>query len=742
MKNNLPWRLFVDRWATRLVSVGGIGVIAAVALIFFYLLYEIVPLFRPADAHQLASYGEAAAGPGDILYLAMEEQGEFGLRIINSGEMQFFSTADGSVVKTVRAPIPAGSLITSVAGADPDGALIAMGLDTGGLLVMSYRFRVSFKGKVRSLTPVVEYPYGETLIDLGVSTAIAQVSIQQEAEATSIIAATRGGDLRRVRFVSEESFLGLEDEVTAEPVVDRLGQYDGEVCRLLMDRVQRLIYLADCDGKVHFYSLTDAGIKLIETRSVVAANARLTAMEFVSGTYSFLVGDSRGRVNQWFPVRDENNRLTLQQIREFKVLTGQAPISKIVAEQRRKGFAVLAEDGRFGLYNSTAQRQLLEMQVDTGFNRLALAPRADFLLFDSLTGGQQFWGVDNEHPEISWSSLWDKVWYESYPEPDYVWQSSAATNDFEPKFSLTPLVFGTIKAAFYAMLFAAPLAILGAVYTGYFMHPRMRGLVKPAIENMGALPTVIIGFLAGLWLAPVLEDNLPGLFSLLLFAPLLVLLASFAYYRLPQNTKSWIPEGMEGLFLIPYLLLVGWACFAASSTVEHWLFGGDMRSWVTSEWGLDFDQRNSIVVGIAMGVAVIPTIFSMAEDAIFSVPKHLTQGSLALGATRWQTLSRVVILTASPGIFSAVMIGLGRAVGETMIVLMATGNTPLMDLNIFTGMRTLSANIAVEMPESEVGSTHFRVLFLAAMVLFGLTFVFNTAAELVRQRLRERYSSL
>ena len=143
-----------------------------------------------------------------------------------------------------------------------------------------------------------------------------------------------------------------------------------------------------------------------------------------------------------------------------------------------------------------------------------------------------------------------------------------------------------------------------------------------------------------------------------------------------------------------------------------------------------------------MGVAVIPTIFSMAEDAIFSVPKHLTQGSLALGATSWQTLSRVVILTASPGIFSAVMIGLGRAVGETMIVLMATGNTPLMDLNIFSGMRTLSANIAVEMPESEVGSTHFRVLFLAAMVLFMLTFLFNTVAELVRQRLRERYSSL
>ena len=218
--------------------------------------------------------------------------------------------------------------------------------------------------------------------------------------------------------------------------------------------------------------------------------------------------------------------------------------------------------------------------------------------------------------------------------------------------------------------------------------------------------------------------------------------ASLAHFLLPHDLRSRIPEGIEALLLIPYLLFICWLSFAMSGTVEGWLFGGDVRAWINSELGLDFDQRNSVVVGIAMGVAVIPTIFSMAEDAVFSVPKHLTQGSLALGATRWQTLSRVVILTASPGIFSAVMIGLGRAVGETMIVLMATGNTPVMDFNIFSGMRTLSANIAVEMPESEVGSTHFRVLFLAALVLFALTFVFNTAAEVVRQRLRERYSSL
>ena len=190
------------------------------------------------------------------------------------------------------------------------------------------------------------------------------------------------------------------------------------------------------------------------------------------------------------------------------------------------------------------------------------------------------------------------------------------------------------------------------------------------------------------------------------------------------------------------ILLVGYVSLSMSGHLENWLFDGNMRMWLSNDLGIPFDQRNALVVGLAMGFAVIPNIYSIAEDAVFSVPKSLTFGSLALGATPWQTLTRVVILTASPGIFSAIMIGMGRAVGETMIVLMATGNTAIMDMNIFEGLRTLAANVAVEMPESEVGGTHYRVLFLSALVLLTFTFVMNTLAELVRQRLRVKYASL
>jgi phosphate transport system permease protein len=292
------------------------------------------------------------------------------------------------------------------------------------------------------------------------------------------------------------------------------------------------------------------------------------------------------------------------------------------------------------------------------------------------------------------------------------------------------------------MLIAVPLSLMGAIYSAYFMTPIMRQYVKPTVELMGALPTVILGFLAGLWLAPTLEEHLSGFFLLFTFLPIGVLGFAFVWHNLPKSVLEKVPEGWEAAILIPVILLIGWFAFAISVPLETVLFHGTLRDWFKNEWGIGYDQRNALVVGMAMGFAVIPTIFSIAEDAIFSVPKHLTVGSLALGATTWQTMTRVVLLTASPGIFSAVMIGLGRAVGETMIVLMATGNTPVMDMSVFQGLRTLAANIAVEMPESQVDSTHYRVLFLAALVLFLFTFVFNTLAEIIRQRLREKYSSL
>ena len=534
-----------------------------------------------------------------------------------------------------------------------------------------------------------------------------------------------------VNFITEE--VELSETKASIPFVD-------DTYALLISGDQRYLYVADRSGAMNEFDLRDIdNVTLKDQIDLVKDDAQLVSMRYLVGKSSVMVADSSGRVSQWFNVRDDNNVEHLTFIRDVQQPVG---LVTMAMEHRRKGFATLDERGVVAIFNATSSRQVIDEKLTDETGRLiSFSPRANGLLLEDGSG-LHFFDIDNEHPEVSWSSIWGKVWYEGYQEPTYTWQSSAANNDFEPKYSLMPLAFGTIKAAFYAMLMAVPLAICGAIYTAYFMAPALRRKVKPVIELMEALPTVILGFLAGLFFAPFLEENLAAAFSILVVLPVGILLFAFLWSRLPPSIRWMVPDGWQPLLLIPVVVLLGWFCVAMSPVIELNFFDGNIRGFITNDLGITFDQRNALVVGFAMGFAVIPTIFSITEDAIFSVPKALTQGSLALGATYWQTMTRVVLPTASPGIFSAVMIGMGRAVGETMIVLMATGNTPIMDFNIFEGMRTLAANLAVEVPESEVGSSHYRILFLAAFVLFIFTFVVNTIAETVRQHLRKKYGSL
>jgi phosphate transport system permease protein len=272
------------------------------------------------------------------------------------------------------------------------------------------------------------------------------------------------------------------------------------------------------------------------------------------------------------------------------------------------------------------------------------------------------------------------------------------------------------------------------------MGARLKKFVKPAIEIMAAIPSVVIGFLAGLWLAPLFDRAIVSLLVSLAVVPATVLLSILLWKRIGSSPSlKRLSLGYEFLFLIPALALGVYVSSLVGGVLESSLFGGDFKLWLFDTLGVRFDQRNSIIIAFALGLAVVPIIFTIAEDALSNVPKNLAAASLAIGASRWQTAWRVVLPSALPGIFSAVMIGFGRAVGETMIILMATGNTPIMDWSIFNGFRSLSANIAVEIPEAPVFGTLYRVLFFSAVLLFLFTFFINTAAEVLRQKFRKKY---
>jgi phosphate transport system permease protein len=726
-------RKLKDRTAAWAISAGGMSVLVAILLIFFYLLYEIVPLFRSAASAHVASYsvGDSAAGPP--LYLAMEEQSEVGMRLDRSGHVTFFRLADGTPIDDIALPIPEGAKISSFALDSDQSQLIALGLDDGSVVLAHHDYHSNYDatGK-RVIEPLVNYPYGDKPLVLQAGEALQAVAARKSEGGLVVVAAGIGGHLLARKWEKREDF--LSGESVTEEVTLAVPEVDIVPSRLLISPDQKWLYALANDGN---YRVIDLNAGTVIDSGRLFASGELTGAKFLLGGISIMVASDHGELSQWFLVRKPDASPQLTRIRSFGDGTA---VEKLVVEHRRKGFATIDAKQQLQLYYSTSQRHLLSAPLEGKVAAVAMSPRANALIYETEDGKVHFRSVTNHHPEVSWSVLWDKVWYETYSQPDYVWQSSSASSDFEPKYSLMPLAFGTLKAAFYAMLVATPLAICGALYTAYFMAPALRRKVKPLIELMAALPTVILGFLAGLWLAPEVEQHLPGIFSILIFMPMAVLLFAFLWNRIPMKWRKWVPEGWQPLILVPVVLVTGYLCLALSVPMELAWFDGDMRAWMRHEWGVDYAQRNALVVGIAMGFAVIPNIFSIAEDAIFSVPKHLSYGSLALGATPWQTLVGVVLPTASPGIFSALMIGLGRAVGETMIVLMAAGNTAIMDGNLFQGMRTLSANIAVEIGETAVDSTHFRVLFLAAFVLFMFTFVLNTIAEVIRNRLRNRYS--
>ncbi len=732
---SLRWRLFKDRSISAAMAFGGVSVIIAVLLIAFYLVYVVIPLFLPARMEQVNAF-DTPAQPAP-LYAALEEYGEIGVYVTPAPGVAFFHTATGKVFKEHRLPLPPDVKVTSFASGDAAQASLVLGLSDGTALLVKHSYRISYPDDRRHITPVLEFPLGEAPLTVDArGRPLERIAVQSDAEQTIIAAAVAPDQVRIVKFVPESSL--SDDAITfsqeeAELTLPIKASY------VLVDVDQTELYAISAQGEAVLYDVSGEP-RLAAEKKLLPDDARVSAVGFLSGGISLVVGDSQGRLAQWFPVR-QDTRVGLQRVREFTPL--ESGITAIVPEFYRKGFIAADGSGHLAIYHATAHRTLLTSQVSNSrLYGVAISPRASAMLVLDGEHHARFFRIENEHPEISWSSLWGSVWYESRPEPDFIWQSSSASGDFEPKFSLVPLSFGTLKAALYAMLFSVPIALCGAIYTGYFMSPRARRAIKPTIELMEALPTVILGFLAGLWLAPLVEKNLPGMLLLFIATPVAVVIAAYLWSRFPPRWRHLIPEGWEAVALLPVVVLTALASMHLSLPLERWLFAGNAPAWLESHLGLSFDQRNSMVVGIAMGFAVIPAIFSISEDAVVGVPRHLTLGSLALGATRWQTLRKIVLLTASPGMFSAVMIGLGRAVGETMIVLMATGNTPIMDMNMFQGFRALSANIAVEMPESEVDSTHYRLLFLAALVLFGITFLFNTVAEIIRQRLRKRYASL
>lgn len=718
----------LDKIIAGTITTGGLLIILAVFGIFAFVFGEAVPLFLGSSA-ELVTTRPAVTGGAKALAVAIDEYGQRPVMLTDAGKLRILDLVGGNAdVDVALDGLGAATITTGVVA--HEAPVFAAGTSDGRVLVAGIAFEPRFAdGKRVGQDASVAWQFAVPMHDDGAP--IERIALSSDGNRVTIVAAAKDRlkfATRRAKGIGTSPKFGDVSELVAGKSITSValtGSADHAA-------------VGFADGRFFLFDLDKADATLKENLDS-GSSEPVSALSWVFGGQTLLVGSADGRVSGWQGIRSgPSSARTLTRVREFDAFD--SAVADFMPSQRNKCFLAAARSGALRVEHSTTQRIISDLgRTGAAFAAIGYAPKADGVVAIDADGTLNAWRVDADHADVSLAALFAPVLYENYDEPDFVWQSTGGSDDYEPKYSLVPLIFGSLKGVLYAMLFSAPLAILAALYVSQFATPKARSIVKPTVELMGALPSVVVGFLAGLWLSPAVDSDMGHTVGLLLALPLTIVLAAFVSSRLPQRVRNRVAFGREVLFLVPFLGAGVGLAWLAAGPLEQTLFDGDLKSWLVKTFELAYDPRNCVIVGIALGFAVIPIVFTVAEDSMSNVPKALRAASEALGASRWQTAWRLVLPAASPGIFAALMLGFGRAIGETMIVVMATGNTPILDLSPFNGMRTISASIATEIPEAPVDGSLYRVLFLSGSLLFVFAFLINTAAEVVGASLRKRY---
>ena len=542
----------IDRVAVGVITLGGLAVVVSVIGILVFIAAEAIPLFRPAAATLTRSVTLAGTAAGTTTAMAgvgVDETRRYFYSAQPNGVVAFFALDSGARVQERPLASIAGAQVTASSRSLAND-FVALGTNDGRVALAQIKFAPVYEGSVARDVTIDLAERGLVVIDQA-KRPVRRVAYLEEGEQKFVAAQTSDSDVA----------LWWTDSggTTHQQVVPAGG---GLVTAIGVGRTGTA-FAGNDRGEIHVWELGDTAER-VDTVSV--GTAAITSLGYVIGERTLIAGTADGKVSAWFraPTGAED---TLKLVRAAEFEPQGAAITGMVASTRDRTFATASADGEVVLRHQTSGRTLLRLSGTAPVHHVVLAPRSDGLFVERANAAIDQFALANPHPEVSWTTLFGKVWYEGYPQPEYVWQSTGATDDFEPKISLVPLIFGTIKGTFYALIFAIPLAVFGALYTSQFVHPTIRARIKPTVEIMAALPSVVIGFVAGLYLAPVVERNLVGVMLLLVFLPIFGTSGFLLWRWLPAAFQRRLKVGAELLVIIPLLLLGAWVALALAPAV-------------------------------------------------------------------------------------------------------------------------------------------------------------------------------
>ena len=610
---------FSDAFSRILIAVGGIGTVVSVMTVLLFLIYVVLPLLRPSAVGPLQA---VAVPPGDApAYFATDEYRVLGVRATADGRFTVFRLDDGSPVSTLR---PFGDAAVTAARFDPTRGTALLGFADGSARFLRCRFAAQFASPQDLPPAVAGLAAGEMRVHEG--RAWQRISESQyrhqgfDVEVEASLDADHASPVRLIDFSEGPDGLAcatfhedghfevlrttrrkniMTGQVTLKktviPVPYKQRSAAGAPAFIALAGLGDAVSLAWADGRLQRYDVRNASdVRLIEEVDLLGdPSLRLTALRFLLGRFTLLAGDSGGRVRAWFTVNTEEGAAESTRLVTAHEFQGpRAPVTALASSSRIRMFAAGYGDGSLRMYHVTSGKMLADLHPGRAAEPVlaaAFAPKDDGITA-ATASGYASWSLDPRHPEATLHALFARVWYEGATAPEHVWQSSSGTDDFEPKLGLMPLVFGTVKATLFSLLFGVPIALMGAILTSEFLNPRWKARIKPTVELMASLPSVVLGFLAALVFAPVVSGMLPAVLAAFVTVPVMFLAGAYVWQLLPYR---WTLR--NGGLRLPLMLAVVpaglWMALRLGGAIERTCFAGDIMRWLDGQIG----DRKSVV---------------------------------------------------------------------------------------------------------------------------------------------------